>query len=803
MAVNSRRRVILSVSLACLLLGACGAAGYFAYSKWQAGGVAQSAGFSEELEQGFADDAAASAMPPDDGWVDVPREAPITPASHQAPVAAEEAAAPLPPLPAYEDDRYEVATEAQQPLPPLEQVPLQADVQQYPAADSTPGAPVASPELPPVARGQTPQAGDLPPLGEVEPNPLRADEGATTEPTSAAEAFADSRYEATTAGPSPLEPPPTGALEANPLRSAQPSSDPDPQSVGRYGAPSADIPPSSEFADARPLGPSPASEMAPTLATGEDFPPQDNTTTPYGASDQSPPLTSGDFQQQQQQRGVPQQNYQPEPTLETEANPYAPVSAANSAGGAGGRSGTGRPGEQALEGPQRPALVLQKFAPAEIQVGKTAKFVIKLRNVGQRPADDVQVTDEIPQGTQLVGTSPQADSAGGVITWSLGSLSPGEERSLEIELMPVEEGEIGSVAKVTFASHASVKTRCTRPQLAVRLTSPPEVLVGRQQPITIELHNPGTGDATGVMLLENVPENVSHQAGPSLEFEVGTLRAGETRRMELMLTAEKPGHVVNVLTAQADGNLQVQQQVEFDVIAPSLAVDIEGPTKRYLERTATYTVTVDNPGTATARDVQLVTKLPRGMQFKGANNLGEYDAATHSVYWSLAELPAGEKGVVELVTLPVQPGDHTLEVEGRAREGLQDRTTQQVSVEGLAAIMFEVADTADPIEVGGSTSYDIRVVNQGSKAASNVQVRVLIPRGMKVAGATGETRHVVEAEGVIFAPLAKLAPKADSVFRVQLEGTAPGDQRVAVEVTTEDISQPIRKEESTRVFGDE
>src|SRR5690606_34261342 len=104
------------------------------------------------------------------------------------------------------------------------------------------------------------------------------------------------------------------------------------------------------------------------------------------------------------------------------------------------------------------------------------------------------------------------------------------------------------------------------------------------------------------------------------------------------------------------------------------AVDIEGPARRYLERPATYTVTVDNPGSAAARDVQLVTKLPRAMQFVSANNLGEYDSASHSVYWSLAELPEGEKGVVELVTLPVQSGDHTLEVEGRAREGLQDRT---------------------------------------------------------------------------------------------------------------------------------
>lgn len=798
MAANPRRRVILSVSLACLLLGACGLAGYFAYTKWQTEETALAPEVSEELEEGFASEPGAAGEA--DGWVDIPREAPVTPVTHEETVPVEVADAPLPPLSAYENDRYSAPMEVQQPLPPLEQAPLPVE---EPAPHTTVIAPLDEPmtsrESPPVARGQTPQAGDLPPLGDGEPNPLRDDDAVAAEPGSAAEAFAATDGEEAPLEPSPLGPPPGGALETNPLRSSPTPANVELSPGGRYGTGPLDGPPAGEFADARRLGSVPGEATIPALPAGDnDTPVQENDIrrAPQGLEASLP---SGDFQQRSV---VPQQPYQPEAAPAPAADPYG-VEPAREASATREGSGVGRPGEQALEGPQRPALVLQKFAPPEIQVGKTAKFVVKLRNVGQRPADDVKVTDEIPQGTQLVGTSPQAESTGGVITWSLGSLSPGEERSLEIELMPVEEGEIGSVAKVTFASQASVKTRCTRPQLAVRLSSPTEVLVGRQQPITIELHNPGTGDATGVMLLENVPDNVSHQAGPSLEFEVGTLRAGETRRMELMLTAEKPGHVVNILTAQADGNLQVQQQVEFDVIAPSLAVEIDGPAKRYLERTATYTVTVDNPGTATARDVQLVTKLPRGMQFKGANNLGEYDAATHSVYWSLAELPAGEKGVVELVTLPVQPGDHTLEVEGRAREGLQDRTTQQVSVEGLAAIMFEVADTADPIEVGGSTSYDIRVVNQGSKAASNVQVRVLVPQGMKVTGATGETRHVVEAEGVIFAPLAKLAPKADSVFRVQLEGTAPGDQRIAVEVTTEDISQPIRKEESTRVFGDE
>jgi uncharacterized repeat protein (TIGR01451 family) len=335
------------------------------------------------------------------------------------------------------------------------------------------------------------------------------------------------------------------------------------------------------------------------------------------------------------------------------------------------------------------------------------------------------------------------------------------------------------------------------------MTAPSQVLIGRQQPVTIELHNPGTGDATNVLLLENVPDNVRHQHGPALEFEVGTLRAGETRRMELVLTAEKPGKVVNIVTARADGNLQVQQEVEFEVISPALAVAVDGPSKRYLERQATYTIRVENPGTAPAKDVQLVTKLPKGLQYVSANNLGEYDATTHSVYWSLAELPEGKDGTVELVALPVQSGDHTIEVEGRAREGLEDRTTQPVRVEGLAAIMFEVHDAQDPIEVGGSTSYEIRVVNQGSKAATNVQITALIAPGMTVTGAQGETRHAVEAGGVVFEPLARLAPKAETIFRVDVQGTRAGDQRVMVEVRTDDIPQPIRKEESTRVFGDE
>jgi uncharacterized repeat protein (TIGR01451 family) len=359
------------------------------------------------------------------------------------------------------------------------------------------------------------------------------------------------------------------------------------------------------------------------------------------------------------------------------------------------------------------------------------------------------------------------------------------------------------VATVTYSAQASIKTHCTMPQLAIRMTAPSEVMVGKQQHVKIEIRNPGSGDATGVMLFENVPPNVKHASGPTLEFEIGTLRAGETRELDLVLNAEKAGKVTNVLTARAQGNLQVQQQVEFEVIAPALTVAVQGPERRYLERPATYEVSVQNPGTAAAHDVQIVTKLPKGLRFVKANNMGEYDAASHAVYWSLAELPKGEKGTVELTAMPVETGPQTLQVESRAQQGLTDKTQREVLVEGLSAIKFEVRSLQDPIEVGGETGYEIRVVNQGTKAAANVQVTADLPAGLKFVSAEGETQHKAQQNRLVFEPLQQLAPKADTVYRIRAQAMQAGDQRIVVEVKTDDLEQPIRREESTRVFGDQ
>jgi len=475
-----------------------------------------------------------------------------------------------------------------------------------------------------------------------------------------------------------------------------------------------------------------------------------------------------------------------------------------SRGVAAADEGSGQPGGKQLEGPQSPHLTIEKVAPQEIQVGKVATFGIRVRNTGAVAAAGVEIRDLIPRGTRLISTVPQASrGVRGELVWTLGTLQPGAEASVEIKLMPIAEGEIGSVATVAFQAEASARTVATKPELALQTSAPQQVLIGENVTLSITVSNPGSGMATGVVLEEHIPPGLQHPAGAELEYRVGDLPPGESRRLELTLLASRSGPTTNLLTARGEGNLRTEDRLDLEVVAPSLDLAVDGPKRRYLEREAVYQFSIHNPGTASAEGVELVAYLPRGLKFVRANNSGYYEETERAVYWRLEELPVHETGVVELVTMPVESGQHSLRLRSSADRGVVAESEQPVLIEGIAAIMFEAVDVTDPIEVGGETTYEIRVLNQGSKAATNVQVAVMLPVELRAISAEGPAAHVIEAGRVLFEPLPRLAPKADTAYRVRVQGLRPGDLRTRVQVWTDEMTTPVTKEESTRVYADQ
>ena len=458
-----------------------------------------------------------------------------------------------------------------------------------------------------------------------------------------------------------------------------------------------------------------------------------------------------------------------------------------------------------FEGVQSPTLSLEKTAPGEIQVGRPATFRLLVKNNGRVPAYGVTVVDEIPRGTQLKSTKPNPTSQNASeLTWNLGTLQPGDVSEIVMELLPQTRGEIGSVARVGFQSQASVRTICTKPQLDIQHSTVNKALIGDDVIVDINIRNSGDGAATGVSIEEIIPENLVHAEsnGRKLQYPVGTLAPGESRNISLRLKANKVGVARNVITAKGDGQLTARDELNLEVVAPDLQITAKGPTRRFLERQATYDLAVMNRGTAPATNVRLAAKLPRGMKFVQTDKNGQYDPRSHAVYWSLVKLPTGSEGRVKLTLLPVDVGQQKIDYIAQADLNLKEAREVMVAVEQYSELFFDVDDVADPIEVGTDTVYNVRVVNQGSKPATNVRVGIKLPAALKAISAQGPTQHQIAPSAIQFGVIDRLAPNAEAKFTVQVKGQQEGDHRIQVTLSSDERKEVVAKEESTKVYSD-
>jgi uncharacterized repeat protein (TIGR01451 family) len=464
------------------------------------------------------------------------------------------------------------------------------------------------------------------------------------------------------------------------------------------------------------------------------------------------------------------------------------------------REGLSLPGGRQLEGNQLPTLAIQKFAPPEIQVNKAAVFEIHVRNTGPVTAREVVIHDRVPQGAQFVRSSPDAaPTPQGDLEWRFDALPPREQRVIKVEVRPLKRGEIGSVATVRFSADASARSKCTCPDLRVEVGAQRQTLVGDSLALTISVANMGDGPATGVVIAEQVPDKFEHAQGQLLENELGTLKPGETRELKLTLKAARPGMALNRLAVRADGDMRVEKQLELEVVAPALEIVVQGPQHQFLQREATYALHVHNPGTAPAKSVQLSALVPRGFQFVAANNYGEFDPKTGRVNWELVELPAGQKDRVELKLVAAESGMHQLQIDGRAQRNVQVNRGHQVRVEGVASVRFEVVHKGSALEVGAEKVYEIKVSNDGTEAASQVQVVAELPSGLQPLGGNGPLQATLNGNRVVFGPLPRLAPRADTSFFVHLRAQSPGDHVVRFQIASAEQQSPTSKEEILKV----
>jgi uncharacterized repeat protein (TIGR01451 family) len=466
-------------------------------------------------------------------------------------------------------------------------------------------------------------------------------------------------------------------------------------------------------------------------------------------------------------------------------------------------NGSPRPEVQAGEC-QEPAVSVRWVGPKTAKLGKPVMCQICARNISPGSVQRVVVRYRLSSGVAVRGTDPQAEREGDVLCWQLGALQPGQEKRIDLELLPETTGDLNCEAQVNFMGSCVMRMCVREPRLALKVSAPAQVSLGQAVTIQLAVANNGDGMAENVKVKACLPEGLEHSGSRNLVMELGNLGPQETRTVQLICVTRAGGALTCQAQATADGELTAQDAAIVDVVLPQLKLTVSGPKLRYIDRRATYLITVTNPGSAPASNVSIGHQFPPGFRFHGASAGGRYDASARTVSWFVGDLLPGHQHDVTLELVAVEAGAHPQHTTVVAADGLRADHELVTTVEGVSVLDMQVIDLDDPVEVGAETGYEIHLTNAGSRVETEVGLVCTIPPAMEFRDAAGVAggRFRVDGADIIFEPLLELAPRAIAVYRVKVRGLAAGDHLFRARLSAHGMEQALVREERTKVYGD-
>lgn len=445
-------------------------------------------------------------------------------------------------------------------------------------------------------------------------------------------------------------------------------------------------------------------------------------------------------------------------------------------------------------------LMVERFLPDEIPAGHPFDYKLKVTNLTPASLKDVSVQDVCADNFVLKSSTPAAaQSNGNVLQWNLGELGANESREILVNGTLPAGQSAKSCVTAAYDIAACQAFNVVEPKLAVAVTAPESVSLCAPIPVRYEVSNPGTGTTRAAALTQNVPQGLTAKDAAQTEVAaLGDLAPGATRVVETRFKAEKPGVYEFKPMASANPELKADAAATVKVTQPKLAVSKTGSNEVLLGRDVPYAISVSNTGDETARDLIIEETLPAGATLVSATD--NVPADNGKLVWKLPELKAGETRQYNYVLGVKRVGDVSSETRVSAFCADAAAATAKTDVKGIPAVLLEVIDVTDPVEVGKGTTYVITATNQGSAKDINLRIRGIVEDSMKIVSSEGATEGAVSGNSVVFAPLPSLAAGDKAEWRVNIEAVKPADARFFVEMTSDIRTRPVQETEATTLF---
>jgi uncharacterized repeat protein (TIGR01451 family) len=333
----------------------------------------------------------------------------------------------------------------------------------------------------------------------------------------------------------------------------------------------------------------------------------------------------------------------------------------------------------------KPALRLQKDGPKQAVLYDALSYKLTVTNAGNADATNVTLTDVLPVGLEH---SSHKDR----LNWIIGTLPPGQSRSVEYQVIAKTPGKLCNKVIATAGTLREEMESCVtvgEAKLELGMTGPARRYVNTPAGYQITVSNPGTVTLEHVVVAESLPESatfVSASAGgqqteKGIQWSLDSLPPGASKSVEFVLRARAEGRICNRATATADRGLSTHREFCTDFYGePALSLhveDSEDPVE--VGATTEYNIAVRNQGTSPTTHVRILATAPVQediVQASGpSNNLRE----ARRVIFEPLTLPAGGEARYRVTVKAQQPGEVRFKVELTADQLIAGPVLQEES----------------------------------------------------------------------------------------------------------------------------
>jgi uncharacterized repeat protein (TIGR01451 family) len=497
--------------------------------------------------------------------------------------------------------------------------------------------------------------------------------------------------------------------------------------------------------------------------------------------------------------------------------PASPSVAGNEAQGEG--AGFVLPPDRLPLGKQEVVLSVDVHAPADMTFNRDATVKISVKNSGSTDALGVVVRDELPAGLAYVSSQPEAQKVGdSLLSWRISTLPAASERVILLKVRPTKAGgALDQAATVTFQAGSKATSRILRPRLKLEVVQTPtegKVLRNKSAEFRISITNTGDGPARNVTVQAKLSPGLRHDTGERNEdnsFELPIQELGPGQREDLdSLTVEalQGGEQwcrVTATSADVDFEKESAQITRtIEVVEPKLKMTLTGPDKRYTDTVAPYAITLENPGTAPARNVRVLATLGVSGRLVGVPPGAKYDTTSRRLQWTIPQLDPGDKP--RTLAFEVRMGGisaYEVNVETRGDNALYVKDRRITDVQGMPDVELYVRERRRVVDVDGTTTFQIRLRNYGTKEAAKLQLAAKLSSNLTVdSTAGGPDGEAFAKDGEVKFPIIeRLGPGKEMLLGIKVKVTSaqPKIGTCRVQLLHDDLTEPLEHMASVKV----